>query len=107
MILEVLKTLASSPPVFVSMLEAAASQAAKDASGCLMSVAENRGRGHLAAALNVGGILANVAATVFGAGSVLSNGIDERSILVIASMCLVGYVGTRFWTHISQDIRPA
>jgi hypothetical protein len=88
------------------LLWACLSMAAKDATGVLMTVAENRGRGHLAGLLDAGNDGAVILTTLFGAGQVVLHGWTLLSLATIAVIMLTSYCGTRFWTHVSRRWLP-
>lgn len=88
-------------------LWAALAMAAKDALGTLLVIAEARGRTWLAGALDAGGDIAQVVSMVFGAGTVIVQGWDARSIEVLAVMMAVSFFGTAFWTRLGRRIMPA
>ena len=91
-------------PLF--LLWACLSMAAKDATGVLMTVAENRGRGHLAGLLDAGNDGAVILTTLFGAGQVVIHGWTLLSLATIAVIMATSYAGTRFWTHVSRQLLP-
>jgi hypothetical protein len=88
------------------LLWACLSMAAKDATGTLMNVAENRGRGHLAGLLDAGNDGAVVLTTLFGAGQVVLHGWTLLSLATIAVIMATSYCGTRFWTQASRRLLP-
>jgi hypothetical protein len=91
----------------VTFLWAALAMAAKDAFGTLLVIAEARGRTWLAGALDAAGDIAQVAAMVFGAGTVIVHGWDAHSIEILATMMAVSFFGTAFWTQLGRRIMPA
>lgn len=84
----------------------ALAMAAKDALGTLLVVAEARGRTWLAGAFDAAGDIAQVAAMVFGAGTVIVHGWDAHSFEVLAVMMVVSFFGTALWTRVGQRIQP-
>lgn len=72
--------------------------ALQDAAGTFLVVAESRGNGKLAGAMDACGDLAGAFVTVAGAGSILIDGLTWRSVSVLAAIVATSYVGTRFWT---------
>lgn len=83
----------------LAIILAVLSMAAKDALGTLMVVAESRGRGSLAGAMDAGGDLANVICTIVGAGAVIQGGITVHTCIVLAAMMITSYLGTTYWTN--------
>lgn len=90
----------------VVLLWACLSMAAKDATGVLMTVAENRGRGHLAGLLDAGNDAAVILTTLFGVGQIVLHGWTLLSLATIAVIMGTSYVGTRFWTHVCKRLLP-
>lgn len=81
-----------------SILAAAVSMAFKDCTGTLTVVFESRNRGHLAGVADAGYDLGTVLITYFGAGEIIVHGVTVHALVVLATICAVSYVGTRFWT---------
>lgn len=86
------------------LLWAALSMALKDGLGVLLVIAEARGRAIFAGALDAASDLAIILTTLFGAGQVIEHGWDLKSIEVVATMVVVSFGGTVFWTKIGRRI---
>lgn len=85
----------------------ALSMAFKDAFGTLMVVAEAKGRDNLAGLCDAAGDGATWCTTLYGAGQAIKYGWDGRAIALLATMMVVSYFGTRFWTRVSRKIKVA
>lgn len=88
------------------LLWAALSMAAKDACGTLLVIAEARGHAVRAGLLDAAGDLAQVLVVLFGAGQIIVHGWDARSLETLATIMLVSFAGTIFWTKVGTRLMP-
>lgn len=87
----------------------AVSMAFKDAFGTLMTVAEARGRDTLAGLLDAAGDVAQWFTNLYGVGTAIKEGWSPLAFATLATMAVVSFFGTRYWTKVSRRIkeRPA
>lgn len=90
----------------ITLVLAAVAMALKDALGTLLVVAEARGRGMLAGAMDATGDLATILVTLAGAGAVILHGWTLHTILLLSVMTVTSFFGTWFWTRQASRLMP-
>lgn len=88
----------------LSFILAGVGMAFRDCFATIMTVAEARGRDNLAGWCDALGDGATVLTTAYGAGEVVLRGWTPHTIGVIATIMVVSYFGTRFWTRFCRRI---
>lgn len=89
------------------LLWAALSMALKDCLATWLVIAEARGRAVLAGVLDAVGDLAAIFCTVFGAGQVITHGLDLRTFEVLGVMVVTSFFGTIAWTTLGRRIEAS
>lgn len=91
----------------LSLLWVALAMAFKDSFGVLMTVAEARGRDHLAGLFDAAEDAAVFFTTIYGAGTAIKYGWNAHAVETLAVMMVVSYFGTRYWTRVSRRIKES
>lgn len=88
----------------LALVAAIVSMCAQDLLGTFLVVAESRGRGVLAGAMDAGGDLARQFVTIYAAGLVIKGGWTPHAIIVLAAVMGTSFVGTTVWTGLAHRV---
>jgi len=88
----------------IAIIAAIVAMAVKDALCTFLTVAEAKGRAWLAGMLDAGNDIAGIVCTVVGAGSIIQQGVNGHTILILAAMTLTSLFGTTLWTKLGRRI---
>lgn len=89
----------------IAIIAAILSMAAKDALCTFLTVAEAKGRAWLAGIFDAASDVAGIVCTVVGAGSVIQEGVDGHTVLILVAMTVTSLLGTALWTKLGRRIK--
>lgn len=88
----------------LTIVEACAAMAMRDAVGTFLTIAESRGRALMSGTLDAIGDLAGMLVTLAGVGEVMKYGWHPSTIALMGAMMVTSFFGTITWTKIGNKL---